>query len=260
MPLNQVDRTLADHSVLDPRRLRPHNPPIPTNNRPRRSSSRSTRKPLVLSPLLPSLTPTQQFSRKPIYDDLPPLRSKPQPEAPTEPTTSSPTPTDRLARQIRRARLTLHGYSSAGEARFNNFMSLLLTQERSFTSTIASLAPPPETHERLMPGALYVLVAAMSGSIVTRNRNILLRATVPFAVGVGAAWVVLPVTTRNVADLVWKYEERVPLIAENHLRVRGAAVQGWREIKDRGNRVKEWSDERVREGREAVEEWVRKGR
>lgn len=111
-----------------------------------------------------------------------------------------------------------------------------------------------------MPGALYVLVAAMSGSIVTRNRNILLRATVPFAVGVGAAWVVLPVTTRNVADLVWKYEERVPLIAENHLRVRGAAVQGWREIKDRGNRVKEWSDERVREGREAVEEWVRKGR
>ncbi|KAL8949015.1 MAG: hypothetical protein Q9222_004838, partial [Ikaeria aurantiellina] len=82
-------------------------------------------------------------------------------------------------------------------------MSHLLSQERSFTSTIASLAPPLESNERIMPGALYVLVASMSGSILTRNRNILLRATVPFAVGVGAAWMVLPITTRNVADLVW---------------------------------------------------------
>lgn len=111
-----------------------------------------------------------------------------------------------------------------------------------------------------MPGALYVLVAAMSGSIVTRNRNIMLRATVPFAVGVGAAWIVLPITTRNVADLVWKYEEKVPLIAENHWRIRGATIQGWKEIKERGNRVRGWSDEIVREGREAVEGWVRKGR
>ncbi|KAI4124679.1 MAG: hypothetical protein LQ338_004679 [Usnochroma carphineum] len=142
-----------------------------------------------------------QLSRKPIYDDLPPLRSKPQPNTPAKPSPSSSTPTDRLASQIRKARLTLYDYTAAGETRFNNFMSLLLTQERSFTSTIASLAPPPGSHERLMPGALYVLVAAMSGSILTRNRNILLRATVPFAVGVGAAWVVLPVTTRNVADL-----------------------------------------------------------
>lgn len=111
-----------------------------------------------------------------------------------------------------------------------------------------------------MPGALYVLVAAMSGSILARNRNIMLRATVPFAVGVGAAWIVLPVTTRNVADLVWKFEEKVPLIAENHLRIRGATMQGWKEIKERGDRVKGWSDEMVREGREAVEGWVRKGK
>ncbi|KAL8909499.1 MAG: hypothetical protein Q9207_000179 [Kuettlingeria erythrocarpa] len=201
-----------------------------------------------------------QFSRKPIYDDLPLTRSRPEPKSSTEAPTSSPTPTDRLASQIRRARLTIHDYTSAGETRFNNFMSTLLTQERSFTSTIASLAPPPESHERIMPGALYVLVAAMSGSIMTRNRNIMLRATVPFAVGVGAAWAVLPITTRNVADLVWKYEEKVPLIAENHWRIRGATIQGWKEIKERGNRVRGWSDEMVREGREAVEGWVRKGR
>lgn len=137
-------------------------------------------------------------------------------------------------------------------------MSAVLTQERSFTSTIASLAPPRESNERIMPGALYVLVAAMSGSILTRNRNILLRATVPFAVGVGAAWVVLPLTTRNVADLVWTYEEKAPLIAENHMRVRGAAIEGWKQIKLRGEKVGDWSEETIRESRKAVEGWVSK--
>ncbi|KAL8833846.1 MAG: hypothetical protein Q9170_004068 [Blastenia crenularia] len=204
---------------------------------------------------------TPSFSRKPIYDDLPPLRSKPQQNPPNpESSSRTPTPTDRLASQVRRARLTLHDYSTATEARFNSLMSSILTLDRTFTSTIASLAPPPESHERIMPGALYVLVAAMSGSIATRNRNVMLRAAVPFAVGIGAAWVVLPVTTRNVADLVWRFEERVPLVAENHMRIRGAAVEGWKQIRERGEKVKGWSDERVRESREAVEGWVRKGR
>ncbi|KAI4173275.1 MAG: hypothetical protein LQ343_002986 [Gyalolechia ehrenbergii] len=205
------------------------------------------------------------LARKPIYDDLPPLRPKPQTSNDNNdksfaPSVISPTPTDRLASQIRRARLTFHTYSSFTEDFFNNLMSNLLTRERSFTSTIASLAPPPTSHERIMPGALYVLVAAMSGSILTRNRNILLRATAPFAVGVAAAWIVLPVTTRNVADLVWRFEERVPLVAENHLRVRGAAIEGWKQIKERGESVRGWSDERFRDGREAIEGWVRQGR
>ncbi|KAL8771878.1 MAG: hypothetical protein Q9209_002816 [Squamulea sp. 1 TL-2023] len=199
-----------------------------------------------------------QLARKPIYDDLPPLRSKSPSKSP-EPSAASPTPTDRLASQIRRARIAMHGYSASAETRFNNFMSAVLAQERSFTSTIASLAPPRESNERIMPGALYVLVAAMSGSILARNRNVLLRATVPFAVGVGAAWVVLPITTRNVADLVWTYEEKAPLIAENHLRVRGAAIEGWKQIRLRGEKVGERSEETVREARKAVEGWVSKG-
>ena len=139
-------------------------------------------------------------------------------------------------------------------------MSALLHQERAFTQTIASLAPPPETHERIMPGALYVLVAAMTGSIISRNRNILLRATVPFAVGLGVAWVVLPITMRNVGDLVWTYEETVPLISINHMRIRGAVEEGWRQAKIREEATMEWFDERVGQSREAVEGWVRKGR
>lgn len=111
-----------------------------------------------------------------------------------------------------------------------------------------------------MPGALYVLVATMAGSIVSRNRNILLRASVPFAVGLGAAWVVLPVTTRNVADLVWTFEEKAPVIANNHLRIRGAAMEGWRQIKLRGEATRQWSDERVKDSRQVVEGWVKRER
>ena len=137
-------------------------------------------------------------------------------------------------------------------------MSSVLHQERAFTQTIASLAPPPETHERIMPGALYVLVAAMAGTIISRNRNILLRATVPIAVGIGAAWVVLPVTSRNVGDLIWTYEEKAPVIALNHLRIRGAIEESWKQAKVRGEATKKWSDEMVKESREAVEGWVKK--
>ncbi|KAF6240123.1 hypothetical protein HO173_001733 [Letharia columbiana] len=203
----------------------------------------------------------RQLPRKPIYDDLAlldPPKSSPAPKEDSLP--SSPTPTDRLAGQIKHARLFIHAHTVRTEDRLNNFMSTVLHQEHSFTQTIASLAPPPETHERVMPGALYVLVAAMTGSIISRNRNILLRATVPFAVGLGAAWIVLPVTTRNVGELVWTYEEKAPVISINHMRIRGAIEEGWRQAKIREEATKKWFDERVGESREAVEGWVRKGR
>ena len=96
-------------------------------------------------------------------------------------------------------------------------MDSFLHLENSFTSTIASLAPPPQSGEKLLPGTLYVLVAAMTGSIISRNRNIVLRGVVPLAVGIGAGWVFLPITMRNISDLLWKYEEKFPAIADSHL-------------------------------------------
>lgn len=102
----------------------------------------------------------------------------------------------------------LYANGKATEDRVNQLMSAFLTQEQNFTSTVAALAPPPQTGERLLPGILYVLVASMAGSIISRNRNILLRATTPAAVGVGTAYVVLPHTMKNVGDLVWSFEKR----------------------------------------------------
>ena len=142
----------------------------------------------------------------------------------------------------------------------NNMMTSFLNLENSFTSTIASLAPSPITGERLMPGSLYIIVSAMGGSIISRNRNIILRATVPLAVGIGAGYVVLPHTMRNIGDLVWTYEERVPVLAMNHMRLRGAAEETWRQTIVHSRLASAWTDEKVRGGREAIEGWVRKGK
>lgn len=207
------------------------------------------------------------LSRKPIYDDpVPPTRaprfntpSKPDSPAPSAPS-SSPTPTDRLAAQVRVARIFLHDQTSVAETKFNSLMDSILHLENSFTSTIASLAPPPEAHENLMPGGIYVIVAAMAGSIISRNRNILLRATVPVAVGIGAGWMLLPVTMGNVSDLLWKYEEKVPVVAENHLRVKGAVEQGVRMTVVHAQLARGWAEEKVKDAREVVEGWVSQGR
>lgn len=172
----------------------------------------------------------------------------------------TPTPTARLAAQIRETRLSLYRYATAAEDRLNRFMTSVFDLETSFTNTIASLAPPRESGERLMPGMIYVLVAAMAGSIVSRNRNVLLRATVPLAAGAGTSWLVLPITSRNVGDLLWRYEQKAPLISENHLRIRNAADQAWREARSGAQRVLAVADETAHSGRERVEGWVKRGK
>jgi organizing structure protein 2 len=207
-------------------------------------------------------------SKKPIYDDdeafLPTsstsLTSSNSSIPSTTTKSSSPTPTDRLAVQIGKSRLFLQAHVAAAETKVNSMMDSLFDLENSFTSTIASLAPPPQSGEKLMPGSIYVLVAAMTGSIVSRNRNILIRGTFPLAVGVGAAWVVLPITMRNVSGLLWKYEEKFPVIAQGHIRTRESIQKGWHMAKTHASGAARAVDEKVGEGREAVEGWVRKGK
>jgi organizing structure protein 2 len=216
-------------------------------------------------------------SKKPIYDDFellptttnvtiisPPSTVAQAVAAPAADEETSrprrPAPTDRLAVQIGRARMFLHKHTVKAEDAINSAMDRAFSLEQSFTSTIASLAPPKESGEKLMPGAVYVLVAAMAGSIVARNRNIFVRASLPIAFGVGAGWVVLPITMRNVGDLTWRYEQRFPAAASTHLMVRESIEKGWsfaKTHKDVGVRM---VDEKVTGAREAVEGWVRKGK
>jgi len=132
--------------------------------------------------------------------------------------------------------------------------------ESSFTSTIASLAPPKESGERVMPGTIYVLVSTMAASIVSRNRGIILRASLPLAVGIGAAWVVLPITMRNISDLVWVYEEKFPAVRDTHLRTRESVVRGIEMTKLHSALAGQWIEDKVGGMREELEGWVKKGK
>ena len=80
------------------------------------------------------------------------------------------------------------------------------------------------------------------------------------ALGVGAAWTVLPLTTRNVADLAWRFEQRVPAVAEAHLRVRQETERAVRMVRVHGEQGIRLVQEKIADAREAVEGWVRKGR
>jgi organizing structure protein 2 len=199
-------------------------------------------------------------SYKPIYDDgflQPPPTSTP---AQRTPQSSSPTPTDRLTTHIAAARLFLHKYAAKTEDAANNALTKTFDLEKSFTSTVASLAPPKQSGEQLMPGLIYVLVSAMGSSIITRNRNILLRASVPLAVGIGAGYYFIPVTMGNVGELVWKYEKKYPVVADTHLRVKERVTR----FVETGIAHTKMSvgmmEDKVGEVREGVENWVSKGK
>lgn len=139
-------------------------------------------------------------------------------------------------------------------------MTWAFRKETNLANTIASLAPSPESGEQLLPGAIYVLVSTMAGSIVTRNRGIFVRATFPLAVGITAGWMLIPVTMRNTSDLIWEYEKRVPAISETHLQIRDAVQETWKQARTYAQGATRWADDTASETRKKVEDLVSKGK
>lgn len=156
--------------------------------------------------------------------------------------------------------MALYQQAVRSERAVDNALTSTLRLEHSFTSTLRSLAPPKESSERVFPGALYVLVASMAGSIVTRNRNVLLRASVPAAVGITAAYAVLPVTMGNVGNLVWEYEERYPAVAHTHVLVKERISRFIDTGKAHAGMTVGLVQDKVSDVRDNMEGWVRKGR
>ncbi|PYI05416.1 hypothetical protein BO78DRAFT_398154 [Aspergillus sclerotiicarbonarius CBS 121057] len=225
---------------------------------------------ITLYPRRTAFAEEPQDAKKPIYDDFPTeIPAAPKPVVRPAPTpvsaplslssSSSPTPTDILTAQVRQARLFLYQNSLAVETCFNNFLSRALHIENAFTNTVASLAPSAESGERLLPGGVYVVVAAMAGSIVARNRGVILRTASPLALGTVAAWTLLPVTMRNVSDLVWEYEKRVPAVADTHLQVRSQAEHLWYTGVAHSGMARAMMEEKIGDARKKLEEVVSKG-
>lgn len=160
---------------------------------------------------------------------------------------------------MRQARLFVYRNSLAVENSFNDFLSRALNVENAFTNTVASLAPSAESGERFMPGGVYVMVAAMAGSIVSRNRGLILRGVSPLAFGTVAAWSLLPVTMRNVSDLVWEYEKKVPAVADGHVQLREKAEHIWNTGVAHSGMTRGIMEEKIGEARKKLEQVVSKG-
>ncbi|KXS98351.1 hypothetical protein AC578_4638 [Pseudocercospora eumusae] len=206
-------------------------------------------------------SPSEDLARKVAITTPPPasgITEKPQEEK--EARRRGPTPTDRLAEHIKGSRLALHGYAVKAEDAVNQAMNRFMDAEHSFTHTIASLAPPKESNEKLLPGGIYVLVAAMAGSIVSRNRNIFLRFSTPLITGVVAAHYVIPRTTENVGNLIWHYEKKFPVVADNHIRVRDGIKHFIETGKAHSQMGLAMAQDKVQEARESVQDWVKKGK
>ncbi|KAF4304943.1 Apolipoprotein O [Botryosphaeria dothidea] len=154
----------------------------------------------------------RDLRNKPIYDDFVSVPAEPVSPPKAAPKPSAPTYTDRLAAEVAKARLFLHGYAAKTEDKVNDGLTEALRLENSFTSTIASLAPP-------------------------RSR-----------------------ARRNVGDLIWTYEERYPVIAENHLRAKERVTRFVQTGIAHSKMSAAMLEEKIGEAREAIEDWVKKGK
>lgn len=105
---------------------------------------------------------------------------------------------------IQRLRLRLTGTYDRVAQKLDEKSSAYYKHERKLTTTIADLHSDPR--EQLLPGFTYIAVAAMSGSVLTRNRNFLFRLATPLLLGSACFSYVLPNTFQNTTNLLHSIE------------------------------------------------------
>ncbi|QLQ77864.1 hypothetical protein HG537_0A01110 [Torulaspora globosa] len=103
-----------------------------------------------------------------------------------------------------RLRLGVLGTIEKATQKIDEKTSAYYRHERRLTSTIANLHSDPR--EKLLPGFTYIVVAAMSGSVLTRNKPFLYRFTAPLVLGSLCFSYVLPSTFQNTASLLHSIE------------------------------------------------------
>lgn len=118
-----------------------------------------------------------------------------------------------LEKYVGVARSWLYGKTEIARTQIDSGLQKYLNVERSITSTVNEIRSDKED---ILPGGIYVLVSTLSGSIIARNRNFLIRGISPVVFGVVAFRFFLPETYSNTGKLIWKFEQKVPEIAEAH--------------------------------------------
>ncbi|KAI9483110.1 MAG: apolipo protein O-domain-containing protein [Benjaminiella poitrasii] len=73
-----------------------------------------------------------------------------------------------------------------------------------------------DKNEEMFPNLVYVGVAALAGTIIARNRNIVIRFLTSTTLAVGASYYLIPKTTHNVALQLQRLERRYPQLQAAH--------------------------------------------
>lgn len=161
---------------------------------------------------------SRSTDRKPIYDDdnedLPIGIDLPRYKA--------------LESRFRTARQWLAGRVEVTVNKFDNVTNFLAhTEKRSVAAVSAATRG-----DTFLPGALYVVLSVMAGSILTRRRTLLLRTATPIMFGVGTAIYVLPETSKSIGSAIWKLEEeKMPAFARQHATVHASIARAWASAK-----------------------------
>ncbi|CAI4062927.1 hypothetical protein SKDZ_07G4750 [Saccharomyces kudriavzevii ZP591] len=137
----------------------------------------------------------------------------------------------------------------------DNVVGKYYAREKSFTSTIGNLHTDPKEH--LIPGLSSTLVAFMAGSVLTRKRTWLLRATMPFVLGSCCFAYAMPNTFKNTMDLIHDLEKNAfPNLVQRQDHV-------WGEIKRLSNAsikyyndAKKWLEKDVEKKGDTIKDWT----
>ncbi|KAK9449000.1 apolipo protein O-domain-containing protein [Limtongia smithiae] len=192
-------------------------------------------------------TPIVAAETKPIYDD------DETEKAVVRPTTAPiviKEPPALLSSYVRSARESLAEAVRLGEIHLELGLEKYLEAESSVTTTVASLKAD---NEPILPGAIYVAVATLTGTIVARRRNMVVRGFLsPALFGVAAFAYFLPTTYKNVGDLLWRFEVLVPQVADAHLQTRKAVEDAVGFVKTSAGEVRGFVDETVKSARKGM--------
>ncbi|KAK9476031.1 apolipo protein O-domain-containing protein [Lipomyces japonicus] len=184
---------------------------------------------------------------KPIYDDVTkPIDSHQQPQVVIK---EPPKVLEQYVRETREyvskvARFVSVHLDIAGQQYFK--------AEAKVTSTVSGLKSDKEP---ILPGVVYISIAILSGSILARKRNRLLRSfIVPGAFGFGTFALVLPNTYRNTTDLIWQFEKKVPALANAHLATKQIFTDSIRATKKLSRESRKIVDKTVSSTRRAFQD------
>ncbi|KAF3907542.1 hypothetical protein AA313_de0202362 [Arthrobotrys entomopaga] len=202
-------------------------------------------------PLPPSETPSPPKSS---FPSLPSILGSSSEEESTEP---RQTPTERLASTISIGRKSLYTEVTKVQKHLDQLFDKYLHIEHNVTTTVANLAPSHRSGETIIPGVIFVAISAMAGSVIARRRMFPIRFLTPAITGTAASWYFLPETTRNVSDLAWKWEQKVPQVAETHLQIRNGVLDGWKTTSDGYKQARGYVEDSTASARRTIERWVR---